>query len=354
MKILADATLPNVSALFKEPFVLTLYNTQSEIPNLLPTHDILLCRSTLKVTATLLANSPIQCIATASSGIDHIDIDYLQKHKIALFDSKGCNAPSVADYVVATLAYLYRKSKVMGQKAGIIGVGEVGSRVVKRLRAIGFDIVCFDPYREKQDNNFPYCSLNELTTCDVLCVHANLHNTYPYPSANLIGADFLSRLKSETIIINTARGGIVNEEALLNLASPITYCTDVYSGEPKINAKVLEFATLCTPHIAGHSIEAKNMAVVKVSQQLHEFYGLPIPKNTMLPLEKSPTLPPNDRWEDCILALYDPLIDTQILKTASDKTLAFLTQRQAHQNRHDLTFYDTKQLNQKIKTLFGQ
>lgn len=354
MKILADSTLPNVLALFKEPFSLTLYNAQNEIPDLLPTHDILLCRSTLKVTATLLANSPIQCVATASSGIDHIDSDYLQKHKIALFDAKGCNAQAVADYVVATLACLYRKTKVLGHKAGVIGVGEVGTRVVTRLRAAGFDVMCCDPFREKVDNDFPYYSLSELATCDVLCVHANLHHTSPYPSANLLGADFLSCLKPGTIIINTARGGIVNEEALLSLATPITYCTDVYSGEPEIHAELIDFSTLCTPHIAGHSIEAKNMAVFKVSQQLHQFYRLPMSTTLMPPLEKGPTLPPNDNWEDCVLALYNPLTDTHILKIANDKTHAFLTQRRAHQTRHDFAFYDTRQLNQKIKTLFGQ
>lgn len=353
MQILADATLPNLPVLFRAPFRLTLYNAPSEIPALLPTHNILLCRSTLKVTAALLANSAIRCVATASSGIDHIDADYLQKHKIALFDAKGCNARSVADYVVATLACLYRENKVMGRKAGVIGVGEVGAGVVERLRAIGFDVICFDPFKEETDNKFPYCSLNDLAACDVICVHANLHHTSPHPSANLLGADFLSSLKPNTVIINAARGGIVNEEALLNLATPITYCTDVYTAEPRINAKVVELATLCTPHIAGHSMEAKNMSVVKVCEQLHTFYKVFMPAST-IPTEKGPRLSPNDCWKDCVLNLYNPLIDTRILKAANDKTHAFLTQRQAHNTRHDFAFYDTRQFTQQIKTIFGQ
>lgn len=353
MKILADASLPNISLLFKEPFCLTLYTTQQEIPDLLPKHDILICRSTLKVTEDLLANSPIQCVATASSGIDHIDSDYLKKHKIALFDAKGCNAAAVADYVVATLACLYIKNKVLGNKAGVIGVGEVGSRVVARLRALGFDVICFDPLKEKKDKSLPYCSLADLATCDVICVHANLHHTIPYPSFNLLDADVLATLKRGTVIINAARGGVLNEPALLNQATPLTYCTDVYSGEPDIDANIVAFSTLCTPHIAGHTIEAKTTAVMNICQQIHEFYGVSMPIISQPFLEK-PSLTPYEDWKNCVLSLYNPLDDTRQLKSASDKKLAFLTQRRAHQTRHDFAVYDTQQLHQSMKTLLGQ
>ena len=353
MKILADATLPNVSALFGESFNLTLYHTQNEVADLLATHDILLCRSTLKVTAKLLSNSPIQCVATASSGIDHIDSDYLRKSGIALYDAKGSNARSVADYVVASLAFLSHHGRICGNKAGIIGLGEVGTRVMERLIAAGFDVICFDPLKEKRQNYHYAGSLTELTTCDVLCVHANLHNTEPYPSANLLSAEFLTQLKSGVAIINAARGGIVNEDAVLKTTKPITYCTDVYNQEPAMNTAIVDFATLCTPHIAGHSIEAKMAAVVKISQQLHRHYGLPLPQ-TIPALAKGPVISPKNSWQECILDLYNPLTDTQILKAAYDKKLAFLTQRQAHQTRHDFSYYDMSQLPQQTRLLLGQ
>lgn len=345
MKILADATLPHLSALFTPSFNLTLYNTQNELPHLLPTHDILLCRSTLSVTAELLADSQIQCVATASSGIDHIESDFLKKQGIHLFDAKGCNANAVADYVVATLAFLSRNGRLIGNKAGIIGMGEVGTRVMARLQEAGFNVVCFDLPRAARDNHYDYCTLTELTTCDLLCIHANLHTTPPHPSANLLAADFLDQLKPNTVIINAARGGIVNEEALLQTNIPITYCTDVYNIEPTINAKLVDFATLCTPHIAGHSIEAKDAAVLKISQQLHHHYGLPTPTTgPFIPGMNSISLPSkgayNLNWQDCVLSLYNPSIETNILKKAHDKSLAFITQRQAHQHRHDFIFYD--------------
>ena len=353
MKILADATLPNLFLLFKEPFSLTVYNNQHELLDLLPNHDVLICRSTLVVSKKLLANTQIRCVATASSGVDHIDNEYLKKQKIALFDAKGCNAIAVADYVVATLACLQQNNYVVGNKAGVIGVGEVGTRVVTRLKAAGFNVVCFDPLKASLDKLHHFCPLSELSSCDLLCIHANLHNKAPFPSANLLSRRFLSSLKPGTIIINAARGGIVNEEALLSSSTPITYCTDVYQGEPTINADIVDFAALCTPHIAGHSIESKIKAIVKISQQLHHHFGLPFSPIT-IPLQgELPILRSTDHWQDTILQLYDPLVDTVVLKSAQDKTRAFLTQRQAHDYRHDFSFYDASQLHQSTKRLMG-
>lgn len=347
MKILADATLPNISALFRDPFRLTLYNTQNDVADLIAGHDILACRSTLNVSAKLLANSAIQCVATASSGIDHIDSDYLMKHGIVLFDAKGSNARAVADYVVATLAFLNCNRRIIGNKAGVIGVGEIGTRVVARLQAAGFDVICFDPFKAKLDKHYHVCSLSELTSCDLLCVHANLHHTEPYPSVNLLATDFLKQLKSGTTIINTSRGGIVNEKELLDITKPLTYCTDVYAGEPAINAKIVDFSTLCTPHIAGLSIEAKNNAVLQIRQQIYRHYGL-CPPPPMLPIaEPGPLLPLEDSWHASILRIYNPLADTLILKKASDKKLAFLTQRQAH-SRHDFSFYNRTHVNLRL------
>ena len=357
MKLLADSTLPNLDALFLPAFTLTRYHSENDLPALLPHHDLLLCRSTLKVTQGLLEGSAIQCVATASSGIDHIDSHYLKNQGIPVFDAQGCNARAVADYVVSTLAYLSQHHRVLGHKAGVIGVGEVGSRVVSRLKAAGFDVICYDPLKAELDHHNPYCSLPELATCDLLCIHANLHSTAPYPSAHLFTAEFLAQLKPGVCIINAARGGIVDEAALLATNNSISYCTDVYSGEPMINAQLVDFSTLCTPHIAGHSIEAKADAVFKISQDLHQYYGLTRP--AARPLSKNKEQLPthanaSTTWEEVALSLYNPIKDTVLLKTATNKSQAFLSQRQAHQHRHHFTFYDISSLDQKSQHLMGK
>lgn len=355
IKILADASLPGLSELLAPSFSITRYQNQSDVSDLLLNHDILLCRSTLKVNAGLLANSAIQCVATASSGTDHIDSTYLQQNNITLIDAKGSNARAVADYVVATIATLHHLKKSIGTRAGVIGIGEVGSRVVARLQAAGFDVICFDPLKAQENNDYSYASsLADIATCDVISIHANLHETLPYPSNNLINADFLSKLKANTIIINAARGGIIDEKALLTLTKPIIYCTDVYLNEPAINPNIVDFATLCTPHIAGHSIEAKYKAIVDVSQKLHLQFGLPIPS-----IAKSNTLISNDQgsnklsWQACVLALYNPQLETNILKAGIDKTAAFLSLRHAHQSRHDFNIYNLDGINQQTRSILG-
>lgn len=351
MKILADATLPNLSILFREPLILATYKNQKELHDLLPESEVLLCRSTLKITKELLADSKIKCVASASSGIDHIDSKYLKNAGIKLFDAKGSNARSVADYVIATVAYLSKYNLIKGNKAGVIGIGEVGKLVVERLEAAGFEVICFDPLKEKLNSNYSYRSLDELTKCDLISVHANLHNIKPHASLNLISSNFINALKPNTVIINAARGGIINEQALLNNLNPLTYCTDVYTNEPNINKDLIDKATICTPHIAGHSIEAKDGAVLNLSQQLHQYYGLSIPLfnqnfNTQPQLQ-------DKAWQDLILDLYNPIKDTKILKTTSTIAESFLIQRKSHTNRHDFSFYNASLLNDKTKLLLG-
>jgi erythronate-4-phosphate dehydrogenase len=353
MKILADASLPNISSYFKEPFILNLYRTKDELIKLLPTHDVLFCRSTLTVTKDLLDRTNLQCVATASSGVDHIDVDYLKSHKITLLDAKGCNARAVADYVVATLACLYRNNLMIGKRAGIIGMGKVGTQVLQRLLAMGFDVIVYDPPRARADKDHPYVSLTDLTSCDLLCVHANLHQTKPDPSANLLSADFLSQLKPGVVLINASRGGIVNETDLLKTNILIKYCTDVYLNEPHINSELVNYSTLCTPHIAGHSIEAKQRAVAMIGQQLHQYYGVK-ENNLMLRMDISSVLLNNTNWIDSVLDIYNPMDDTLELKKSTNKTKAFLKQRQAHQNRHDFNCYNISKLPTIEKKWLGQ
>jgi erythronate-4-phosphate dehydrogenase len=334
MKLLADNTLTNLSNAFPEPFVITHYNV-CELPLLLKQpYDILLCRSTLTVNENLLKQSHIQIVATASSGIDHIDERYLNQQMIRLIDAKGSNATAVADYVLATLAYVHRTKGLPGRRVGIVGLGTIGTLVATRLKAYHFSLIYYDPLKAQNNNQFRSASFAELLTCDIICIHANLHQTPPYSSKNLLDDNALAKLKPHTLIINAARGGIVSETALLKLTTPITYCTDVFEQEPSVNPNLIDFCYLCTPHIAGHSIEAKHAAVAMVSQKIHDYYQLARPNysnlNTPLPLLGSA-----EHWQDYVLMHYNPMIETNALKKADNQKNAFLELRRAHQTRHN-------------------
>lgn len=341
MKIIADATLPGLDEHFPQPFELSLYHHQDDLAKFLPGQDVLLCRSTLKVTRNLLDNCSLQAVATASSGIDHIDVACLQERNIPLVDAKGSNANSVADYILASLAWLNKNKAFTARKAMVIGMGAVGTVVSRRLQTLGLSVLGFDPLKD----NFNSCALTEIKDCDLICLHANLHDNLPHPSRHLLDESVLSLLRPNSALINASRGDIVNESALLHLKTPIYYCTDVYTSEPAINPHIINFATLCTPHIAGHSLEAKMGAVQMVSEKLRQLFG-PGLRSSQLATNESPCSPVSlhrirttaeqtPDWEEQVLNQYNPIDETQALKLAEDKKAAFLSLRARHQFRHD-------------------
>ncbi len=335
MKILADASLPELQTFFKKPFELTLYKHEREIPDLIVGQDVLLCRSTLKVNADLLVNSTVRFVGTASSGIDHIDEDYLRTNGITLIDAKGSNAQSVTDYVLASVAYLQQQHLLLGKQAAVIGVGAVGQCVSASLEKAGFQVILYDPPRALREIHFHSASLQQVLECDLLCIHANLHHKNPFPSYNMFHQDHFAQLKKQAVIINASRGGILNEGDLLSCPSSPIYCTDVYLNEPNISDALINYATLCTPHIAGHSIEAKRRAVMQVAGALYGYANIPFPV-PQEPVVMPPDLPLN--WQKKALFLYNPQLETQMLKQSEDRPEMFLRLRRLHQFRHDFNW----------------
>lgn len=335
MKILADASLPLLQALFPYPFELTTYHNLASLHDQLPHKEILLCRSTLTIGENFSLPSSLKYIATASSGSDHLNKLYLQSQHIELVDAKGSNAEAVADYVLACLAYLQQQQDITQKKVGIIGFGAVGAAVYSNLCKLGIKPILYDPLKAAHNSQFKSSSWEALLACDLICIHANLHEEPLYPSLNLLNKEALQQLPPKTIIINAARGGIIDEEALIDLipTRSLIYCADVYLGEPAINKKLLSLATLCTPHIAGHSIEAKQNAIEMISQKLHALYQLPA---------KKPFVPAvfynrpfyNQQWAQHVLSIYNPERETQLLKKAHNIKEVFLNTRQAHTFRH--------------------
>ena len=353
MRLLADASLPGLPQAFPEPFEISVYHHADEIPSLLNDQQILLCRSTVQVNASLLQGHSLRYVATASSGIDHIDSLYLHNNSIELIDAKGSNAIAVADYVIASLAFLQKHQGFSGSKAAVIGVGAIGTQVINRLQATGMAVLSYDPLKADSELGFSSSSLTAITQCDLIAIHANLHTTPPYPSYNLVNELFLNHLKPGVAIINAARGGIVNEEALLQHKKPLLYCTDVYSNEPSINRRIVAQATLCTPHIAGHSVEAKSRAVALVSQKLHASLHLRPPKLNPPTRVELRTSPSDSSWQSLALSLYNPIHETNRLKAADDLALTFQSLRKAHQKRHDFCNYELQNLDEQTQKILS-
>nr|WP_280642008.1 hypothetical protein [Legionella israelensis] len=153
--------------------------------------------------------------------------------------------------------------------------------------------------------------------------------------------------------MNASRGGIVNEPALLAAKETFVYCTDVYRNEPDINPEIIEYATLCTPHIAGHSIEAKYEAVFCISRFFHRMLGLPPPDDKMPFKKQAEFLPSESAWQDTILSIYNPLNETLELKKSSHLKETFLQLRKAHDFRHDFKVYAGQISDRKLQEIMG-
>lgn len=257
MKVIVDKDIKNfidlVNKLDGLQDIKFIYVSSKEIDNdLLIDADVLFIRSTTKIDKKLLENSSVKLIGSATAGIDHVDIDYLESSQIRWFYSPGCNSSSVVHYVLSSIGYL-KKINVMNEHSiiGIIGCGNVGAKLRLILNKLKIKNMICDPYKD-----FDYLSsMEEVSQCEVISLHTPLTLSDKYATHNMIDKYFLATSKVETII-NTSRGSIVNEKDLIE-ASHINYISDVWENEPCPDTDIIKKAILATPHIAGHSYEGK-------------------------------------------------------------------------------------------------
>jgi len=257
MKVVVDKDIKNFIDLANEldglQDIRFTYVTSKEIDNdLLIDADVLFIRSTTKIDKKLLENSSVKLIGSATAGIDHVDIDYLESSQIRWFYSPGCNSSSVVHYVLSSIGYL-NKINVINEDSilGIIGCGNVGAKLRLILNKLKIKNMICDPYKD-----FDYLSsMAEVSQCEVISLHTPLTFSDKYATHNMIDKYFLATSKVETII-NTSRGSIVNEKDLVE-ANHINYISDVWQNEPCPDTDIIKKAILATPHIAGHSYEGK-------------------------------------------------------------------------------------------------
>jgi erythronate-4-phosphate dehydrogenase len=287
MKIIADDKMPGLEQWLGE------FGTIEKVPGreidqaVLRDADVLLVRSITPVNAKLLADSKLRFVGSATSGLDHVDSDYLQARGIRLADARGANADAVVDYCLAVLGLLLSRGDLpqLPASAGIIGAGEVGSRLTQRLRRLGITVkLCDPPLKEKlvrSGENAVAAQLldkDALHDCELLSLHLPLTEQGPHPSRKLLDKDFLAAMEKSALLINAARGGVVDEAALLALAKngEAPLCAfDVWEHEPAVNPEMVACCTLATPHIAGYSQRAKQQATRALAQQLKRYIEQP-------------------------------------------------------------------------------
>ena len=263
MKIITDENIPFVKETFSRIGEVRTVPGRDISFNLIKEADILLVRSVTRVNKELLEGTPVRFVGTATIGTDHIDEDYLKAKEIALASAPGSNANSVSEYVIASLLTLAKRMgfSLKGKSIGIVGVGNVGSKVVKKCEALEMKVLRNDPPLGRKTGDVRYLSLDAILEADIISLHVPLTYEGQDATYHLVDKDFLSKMKNRSILINTSRGDLVEEEALLEairgkkLAGVIL---DVWKNEPNINTELLEIIDLATPHIAGYSLDGKS------------------------------------------------------------------------------------------------
>ncbi len=291
MKILVDENMPYARELFSRLGDVTAVPGRPIPVSALDDADALMVRSVTKVNAELLDGKKIRFVGTATAGTDHVDEDWLERAGIAFSAAPGCNAIAVVEYVFSSLLMLAERDgfNLADRSVGIVGVGNVGARLQKRLEAFGVRTLLCDPPRADRGDAGDFLPLEDLVKeADVLTFHTPLFKDGPYKSEHLADEALISALKPGAILINACRGPVVDNAALLKClqkGQDLSVVLDVWEPEPDLNVDLLERVDIGTPHIAGYTLEGKARGTTQVFEALSEFIGQrqQIALDTLLP-----------------------------------------------------------------------
>lgn len=333
MKLVIDANIPAADACFGHFGSLTRVPGREINATHLQDADALIVRSITQVNDKLLADSPVHFIGTCTIGTDHIDHAALAQRDITFASAPGCNADAVVDYVLSSLLTLAeRDGWALGERTvGIVGVGNVGSRLQARLTAMGVATLACDPPRAEAEPRHEFYSLDALIEyCDVLCLHTPLTREGPHATYQLLNAQRIDELAPGSVLLNAGRGDCVDGLALRGrLASKgdISAVLDVWEEEPAIDAGLRDMVSLATPHIAGHSLDGKLRGTWMIQQALARHCGQPAdltfanicPPPALASLHLQHALPPEDALRLCIRAVYDVRRDHDALQRQTQR-----------------------------------
>ena len=322
MKIVIDSHIPYIRDAIARITPDAVYIDGKDITNAdVRDADALIVRTRTACDERLLHGSTVRFIATATIGYDHLDTAYLERAGIKWINCPGCNSGSVAQYIRSALLLLLRAHYIYkGGTLGIVGVGHIGAKVRALAAELGLRVVACDPPRHDNDGDDSCgASMDEIAaTCDVITFHVPLTRTGKYPTFHIAGNQFLSSLKRKPVIINTSRGAVVDNLALLDALNKGTVSQtviDTWENEPHINLQLLERAFIATPHIAGYSADGKANADNMVLDALCRFFRLSHTPHVSPPdiILNEPL--PERGTADFYLRMYNPMDDSRKLKT---------------------------------------
>ncbi|MBQ4184369.1 MAG: 4-phosphoerythronate dehydrogenase [Bacteroidales bacterium] len=291
MKIVADTNIPFLKGVF-EPYGEVVYKDGRAIgrEDCLDA-DVLIIRTRTRCDAAMLEGTRVKVIATATIGMDHVDMPWCIEHGIIVYNAEGCNAGGVVDYVLSALyGVASRKAiRLEGETIGIVGVGHVGERVAEAAQKLGFQVLLCDPPRAEMEGPDKFCSLEFLLeNSQIVTMHTPLDDS----TRIMADEDFFQKIAPGTIFINASRGEVVDEAALMRARPKLgAVVIDTWCNEPDVNRNLIDVCDIATPHIAGYSYQGKQMGTAMAVRSVAKHFGIDALKD-YFPETESPDLDP--------------------------------------------------------------
>lgn len=329
LKIVCDNNMPFAREAFSTLGEVTLLEGRAIRPSDVRDADLLITRSTAKITRALLTGSRVRFYGSAVIGTDHIDIAFLEEAGIPWSAAPGCNAESVSNYLTAALLCLGGRHsfRLEGRTLGVVGVGNVGRRVCAKGRALGMRVLACDPPRRQNPADteaqgfVPFERI--LAESDVITCHVPLTRGGPHATWHLFDRAAFARMRPGVLFVNAARGEAVDTDALLDaMGDPVAHAViDTWEGEPDYRPDLLARADIVSPHIAGHSFEGKVNGTIQVYERACAALGVTPIYRPLLPPPPVPEWSADasgradeDLLREAVLAVYDILADDRRLR----------------------------------------
>lgn len=320
MKFIIEERIPFIKGVFEPLGIEVRYLAAEKIDSdAVRDADLLVTRTRTRCDSSLLEGSSVRMIATATIGTDHIDLPWCAANGITVANAPGCNAPGVAQYVMAAILRKYPDPS--GKRLGIVGVGHVGSIVARWAEGLGMRTILCDPPREEAEGSSTGISwashADVLREAEIITYHTPLTLSGAYPTHHLLDGEALELLGRKPMIINTCRGPVTETGALLaGLESRLisSVAMDCWENEPRISLPLLERAEVATPHIAGYTKGGKIRATAMAVAEIAKFFNLPAPT---LPVELPRPVPATVSAGQ-IISSYDIDADTARLRKSPE------------------------------------
>ena len=358
MKVVCDSAIPFLKGAL-EPYCQVVYVHGSEIcREMVMDADALVIRTRTRCNATLLEGTKVRFIATATIGYDHIDTQWCESNGIRWTNAPGCNSWSVQQYIGSLLVTM---SRTLGfsfreRTLGIVGAGNVGSKVARLAALLGFRVLLCDPPRARREGSGQFVSLDEIISrSDIITLHVPLIRDGEDATFHLFDDSRLASMNRNQILINSSRGEVVDGAALKNALAQkkiLAASLDVWENEPQIDTQLLSLLFTGTPHIAGYSVDGKATGTTMSVQALGKFFDLPCRdwEVTKVPQSVQPSefsidttgKTPQEVLADAILHTYDIRTDDAALRA---NTASFEKQRSNYPVRREFPAFCVRTLN---------